>query len=300
VSSHPIKSRRFHTGFTLVELLVVIGIIAILISLLLPALNKAREQAKSIVCQSNEKQIMMAWMMYITENKGATPLPPGINQTYPGPAGNTGTAPLARSLMYFMDSADAGAGVLRYDAGPFWQYFAAGARSSTIPPANHDPNPPPEALQRVFLCPADFAFRTVEWGGVKMQASLDRNFSYSWNGQLAPTQFTGNLYGGDTHSVTRLNQIVHPAGKIVLVEELHPNDGWSYTGYTSGPGLNDADDVPSSRHTHRGNYGFADGHVESLAQTDVGYTSVQGDVAVPVVVNKQIAAQYFHLQSNRQ
>jgi prepilin-type N-terminal cleavage/methylation domain-containing protein/prepilin-type processing-associated H-X9-DG protein len=65
-----IHRRSSPKGFTLVELLVVIGIIAVLISLLLPALNKARAQANSIKCVSNLRQLSMALVNYTSANNG--------------------------------------------------------------------------------------------------------------------------------------------------------------------------------------------------------------------------------------
>jgi len=86
--------RHSRKGFTLIELLVVIAIIAILMGILMPALNRAREQGRRAVCQGNLKTLSLGWLMYADENgdkivNGAG----GFHYTKGGGMTNNGTDP---------------------------------------------------------------------------------------------------------------------------------------------------------------------------------------------------------------
>jgi type II secretory pathway pseudopilin PulG len=80
------RKARSYAAFTLVELLVVIGIIALLISVLMPALRKARESAQNVQCLSNLKQLYLSLQFYANDHEGVFPAAHGGSQyQYPVP-----------------------------------------------------------------------------------------------------------------------------------------------------------------------------------------------------------------------
>jgi prepilin-type N-terminal cleavage/methylation domain-containing protein len=254
-------------GFTLVELLVVVGIIAILISILLPALSRAKDKARQVSCASNERQLYMLCMMFAQDHGGHLPRPswPGnINQ------------PFVDNLNAFGQQV---AGKLDYEQGGLWRYL-----------------PGIQARKDLMLCPGDNG-EPVRYGSIQSVPG-DRDFSYSFHAYVGDRrdneqgQFRiDSMPGGGILPAIRINQVRSAADRIYIWEEIGPNDPWCLhpmADATRGISKND-DDTPTGRHGGQravngtrdtnptspgynqwlkagsGNHCFFDGHVEALA-----------------------------------
>ncbi|MEZ6318073.1 MAG: prepilin-type N-terminal cleavage/methylation domain-containing protein [Phycisphaerales bacterium] len=108
---------RRRDAFTIVELLVVIAIIALLISILLPALGRARESARTAVCMAKQRQIGIAWAAYANEHDGrAAPFQE---------SGNAG------AMIYWWGAENGATGRVDFDSSPLSPYFEADTGESS-------------------------------------------------------------------------------------------------------------------------------------------------------------------------
>ncbi|MGD1097117.1 MAG: prepilin-type N-terminal cleavage/methylation domain-containing protein [Bryobacteraceae bacterium] len=228
---------RRASAFTLIELLVVIAIIAILAALLLPALSKAKARAEAIQCLANNKQFILAWTVYASDNQDTLVMNVPLNPDPLGPGGSWCDG-WENWTWYNTDNIN----VLLITKAKLGAWVG---RSSGI-----------------YKCPTD-RYLCVESGG-----KMPRVRSFSMNGFLEGYGFSrtrsSNWYPNYLCYNTMGDIAGSPPGPVNLfvTAEEHPDgidDAWLITDPTTP---NMWFNLPASYHNGAASFSFADGHAE--------------------------------------
>jgi prepilin-type N-terminal cleavage/methylation domain-containing protein/prepilin-type processing-associated H-X9-DG protein len=224
-------------GFTLIELLVVIAIIAILASLLLPAISKAKARAEGVLCMNNARQLGQAWLLYADDHNGRLVYNLGGFGSKRAVAPKTDLNWVNNILTWELDSDNTNLSTIT----------EAGLASYAVNPA-------------IYRCPSDHVLSQTQseagWSG--------RVRSYSMNamvGDAGPASSTG-INQNNTNYVQffSLAAIPQPLGIFVFLDE-HPdsiNDGY----FVNRAYYSWWIDLPASYHNGAASFSFADGHSE--------------------------------------
>ena len=229
------RDRAERWAFTLLELLVVIGIVGLLAGLLLPALSRSKEKARGIKCLGNVKQLLLGWKLYADDHDGE--LVPNIEppngtggwvqgwMDYSGSTANTNTA-------FLVDPQFAGLGLYLENA-------------------------------RIFKCPSDRSTATING------QTHPRVRSYAMSNAMGDPLGGLALPSPPYQTYMNMADIVAPSPDraFVFLDE-HPdsiNNGvfGVFMADPSQPQQNAILDYPGSYHNGGSNLGFADGHAET-------------------------------------
>jgi len=230
-------------AFTLIELLVVISIIAILASLILPAMARAKARAQGSFCINNTKQLTVAWMIYADEHNGQL-------------AYNLGQS--ARTVMV--------PSVAGFNMGQNWvnnveNWELDADNTNATKMVESGIGPYANKSTALYRCPSDYALsdlqRNAGWNA--------RVRSYSMNAMVgdAGTFSTGgtNLNNPTYVQFFKMFTVPRPSDIFVFLDE-HPDsidDGYFLNKESVVPTWND---LPASYHDGAASFSFADGHSE--------------------------------------
>jgi prepilin-type N-terminal cleavage/methylation domain-containing protein/prepilin-type processing-associated H-X9-DG protein len=240
----PGKKSPTRAGFTLIELLVVIAIIAILAALLLPTLTRAKVQAQGTYCLGNQKQLALAWKMYVDDNRGKfPPNPDTAHEDYTIVAADGTYGGWCEGILSFVpDNAD---------------------NTNTIYLSKGMLGPYVVRQVGIFKCPSDV------WNCMEYGRPMPRVRSVSMNGCIGMigSEATGiNLWTGDNGMRAYCNesQLGKPSTSdlwLFVDEQANSiNDGFLI--YQAAKGDFEGADAPANYHNNACGFSFVDGHAE--------------------------------------
>lgn len=234
-----VRRRSAAGGFTLIELFTAIAVIAVLAALLLPALGGSKAKARAAACLSNERQLMLASLIYVGDFNDALPY-------------NLGTAEIKKL--------EAEQQFLNWST-PVMSWELDSDNTNTIWLTQGGIGPYASSTAKVYRCPSDSVVSDIQaQAGWKARVrSISMNAMVGNAGQFILAG--ANVNNPDYKQFLTVGQIPQPARIFVLTEE-HPdsiNDGY----FLNKPDSMQWMDLPASYHNGAVNLAFADGHLES-------------------------------------